>query len=329
MHGARPAPQSRHLHMPAMPSRSHQHHTALCVCCAISFLLHGSAFRRLRCLLRLRRPGDLPPAASRIACCGVRRVPALRPCRPAEAHAGSCGRCLGALGVSVRLYLRRAHGDAVSKGPCLTSSRAAAAAAAALQQSEPLDDNGGRQQRAGSSAAAARSEVHSQDQATAVTKRQQRAGRISAPPDAGEGRSGGEGQCESGKGKRRRVKGAAAKIGFPPRENGAVGLPNSSGSDCFWISALQCIRHAPGYVSALRHCLGSIPQVCWELRPFQSGFQRRLQAHEMTYGCVCLRDLQQRMDLGSSSNTPEREEEGTRVGLPSRWSLICCVRRRH
>jgi hypothetical protein len=206
----------------------------------------------------------------------------------------------------------------------------AAAAAAALQQSEPLDDNGGRQQRAGSSAAAACSEVHSQDQATAGTKKHQRAGCVSAPPDAGEGRSGGGGQCESGKGKRRRVKGAAAKIGFPPRENGAVGLPNSSGSDCFWISALQCIRHAPGYVSALRHCLGSIPQVCWELRPFQSGFQRRLQAHEMTYGCVCLRDLQQRMDLGTSSNTPEREEEeGTRVGLPSRWSLICCVRRRH
>lgn len=41
---------------------------------------------------------------------------------------------------------------------------------------------------------------------------------------------------------------------FPPRENGAVGLPNRSGSDCFWLSTLQCIRHAPGYVDSLRQC---------------------------------------------------------------------------
>jgi len=58
-------------------------------------------------------------------------------------------------------------------------------------------------------------------------------------------------------GKRRRVK---AETGFPPRENGAVGLPNSSGSDCFWISALQCIRHAPGYVESVREHLASTPE---------------------------------------------------------------------
>jgi hypothetical protein len=44
------------------------------------------------------------------------------------------------------------------------------------------------------------------------------------------------------------------RVTFPPRENGAVGLPNQSGSDCFWLSTLQCIRHAPGYVDSLRHC---------------------------------------------------------------------------
>ena len=68
-------------------------------------------------------------------------------------------------------------------------------------------------------------------------------------------------------GRRKRAKSPAADkppprkpYRFPPRENGAVGLPNRSGSDCFWLSTLQCMRHAPGYVDNLRQCTVGAPE---------------------------------------------------------------------
>jgi hypothetical protein len=88
------------------------------------------------------------------------------------------------------------------------------------------------------------------DGSPAATKRERRAStssskRAKQEPTADD--AGGASASDAPKAQRTRVI-------FPPRENGAVGLPNQSGSDCFWLSTLQCIRHAPGYVDSLRQC---------------------------------------------------------------------------
>lgn len=71
---------------------------------------------------------------------------------------------------------------------------------------------------------------------------------------------------------------------LPARKNGAVGLPNKSGADCFWLSVIQCMRHTPGFSESLRR------GVLLPRKTRQTAVQNPLDASGIAHGMTKLMD---------------------------------------